>query len=94
MNSALFAFPSDLADEGPGAVLDAAADRAGVDGLVLAAAYHAARDLYPHNPRGRVRALEPGVVHLPARAGALGRTPPPARRELPRGARGSAPPRL
>ena len=64
MNSALFAFPSDLADEGPGAVLDAAADRAGVDGLVLAAAYHAARDLYPHNPRGRVRALEPGVVHF------------------------------
>ena len=90
MNSALFAFPSDLADEGPAGVLDAAADRAGVDGLVLAAAYHAARDLYPHNPRGRVRALEPGVVHFrPEPARWAGRRLP-ARRELARGTRGSA----
>jgi hypothetical protein len=62
MKTALFAFPSDLEDEGIQVVVERASHRAGVDGLVLAAAYHAARDLFPHNPRGRVRFLEPGVV--------------------------------
>ena len=93
MNSGALRVPSELADEGPGAVLDAAADRAGVDGLVLApAAYHAARDLYPHNPRGRVRARGGGP--LGARAGALaGRHLQPAAGPCV-GPRGSAAPRL
>jgi hypothetical protein len=64
MKTAVFAFPGDLEDEGDDRVLERLRERAGVDGLVLAAAYHAARDLLPHNPRGRVRFLEPGVVHF------------------------------
>ncbi len=43
----LYAFPSDLVDEGPAQVARAAADL-GADALVLALAYHQARDLVPH----------------------------------------------
>ena len=82
MKTALFAFPSDLEHEGVAAVLERAERRAGVGGLVLAAAYHAARDLFPHDPRGRVRFLEPGVVlfhpHAPRWSGARLRPRPAA----------------
>ena len=42
--------------------------------MALAAAYHDARDLFPHNPAGRVRFLEAGTVAFkpdPARWGGL-----------------------
>lgn len=53
----LYAFPSDLADEGTGAVVRACM-ALGTDTLVLALAYHQARDVVPHagdKPRLRYR---------------------------------------
>lgn len=62
MTTSLFVFPTDMAGEGLDRVLERAAAGAGVDTVALAAAYHDARDLFPHNPGGRVRFLEPGTV--------------------------------
>ena len=58
----MFAFATDLADEGPAVVLDNIQHRAGVDELTLAVAYHDARDIFPHNPVSKVRYLEGGSV--------------------------------
>ncbi len=46
------------------AVLDDLQDRAGVDGVTLAAAYHAARDVFPHARGRRIRFLRGGEVHF------------------------------
>ena len=43
-------------------MLDNVAGRAGLGGVTLAAAYHHGRDIFPHNPRRRVRFLEGGAV--------------------------------
>jgi hypothetical protein len=59
VRTSLFAFAADLAGEGPETVLANVRERAGVDDLTLAAAYHAARDLTPHDPKGRLR-FQPG----------------------------------
>ena len=64
MRTSLFAFVSDLLEEGTDAVVRNVRDRAAVGGLTVAAAYHAARDVVPHSPRGLVRFLEPGVVYF------------------------------
>ena len=58
----MFAFATDLADEGLAVVLDNVQHRAGVGELTLAVAYHAARDVFPHNPVTKVRYLEGGTV--------------------------------
>ena len=58
----MFAFAVDIVDEGPDAVVAAAADRAGVNGVSMAAAYHHARDILPHNPRRRLFFHEGGTV--------------------------------
>ncbi len=58
----MFAFASDLVDEGMSAVLDNLADRAGVTGITMAAAYHHGRDIFPHNPHRKVHFLEGGTV--------------------------------
>lgn len=58
----MFAFATDLADEGTGVVLDNVQHRAGVDEVTLAVAYHDARDIFPHNPSRKVRYLEGGAV--------------------------------
>lgn len=44
-------------------MLERVSERAGLDALTLAVTYHAARDLFPHNPRHRVRILEPGAAY-------------------------------
>jgi hypothetical protein len=62
MDTSMLAFATDLYDEGLETVLDNLQKRAGVDGLTLAVAYHAARDLFPHNPVHKVRYLEGGAV--------------------------------
>jgi hypothetical protein len=54
----LFAFASDLVDEGMATVLDNVAGRAGVGGVTLAAAYHQGRDIFPHNPARKVHFLD------------------------------------
>ena len=58
----MFAFASDLRDEGMETVLDNVAERAGVGGVTLAAAYHHGRDIFPHNPARKVHFLEGGTV--------------------------------
>ena len=70
----MFAFATDLVDEGMETVLDNVAGRAGLDGVTLAAAYHHGRDIFPHNPRRKVHFLEGGAVFFrpdPRRYGAL-----------------------
>jgi hypothetical protein len=62
MQTSMFAFATDLHDEGLHTVLDNVQHRAGVDGLTMAVAYHDARDLFPHNPVHKVRYLEGGAV--------------------------------
>lgn len=58
----MLAFATDLYDEGFQTVLGNVQERAGVDGLTMAVAYHGARDLFPHNPVHKVRYLEGGAV--------------------------------
>jgi len=65
METSMLAFATDLRDEGTGRVLDNVQNRAGVDGLTMAVAYHDARDLFPHNPICKVRYLEGGTVFFP-----------------------------
>jgi hypothetical protein len=65
MESSMLAFATDLRDEGVDTVLDNVGDRAGVDGLTMAVAYHDARDIFPHNPVRKVRYLEGGAVFFP-----------------------------
>jgi hypothetical protein len=62
METSMLAFATDLYDEGLDTVLGNVQERAGVDGLTMAVAYHDARDLFPHNPVHKVRYLEGGVV--------------------------------
>jgi hypothetical protein len=62
METSMLAFASDLCDEGFGTVLGNVQERAGVDGLTMAVAYHDARDIFPHNPVRKVRYLEGGAV--------------------------------
>ena len=50
MKTALMVFASDLIDEGFEAVADVARDRGGFEAIELAAIYHHARDVHPHNP--------------------------------------------
>jgi hypothetical protein len=64
LDTSIFAFPTDLQDEGTGAVLDNVQHRAGLGGVTLATVYHEARDLFPHNPLRKVRFLEGGVAYF------------------------------
>lgn len=61
----MFAFASDLADEGFDSVLGNLQERAGVDDITFGAVYHAGRDVFPHNPRRKVRFLDPGAFFHP-----------------------------
>lgn len=58
----MLTFATDLHDEGLEVVLGNVRDRAGVNGVTMAVAYHDARDVFPHNPLHKVRYLEGGAV--------------------------------
>ena len=60
----MFAFATDIHGEGRDTVLDNLQHRAGVDAITLAAVYHDARDVFPHNPLRRVRFMEPGAAYF------------------------------
>ena len=62
MDTSMLAFATDLQDEGLDTVLGNVKERAGLGGLTLAASYHDARDIFPHNPVSKVRYLEGGAV--------------------------------
>jgi hypothetical protein len=62
METSLLTFATDLVDEGIETVLTNVQERAGAHEVTLAAAYHSARDIFPHNPVRKVRYLEGGTV--------------------------------
>jgi hypothetical protein len=62
MKASLCCFELDIVHEGVDTVVRNAADRAGVDGLTLAVAYHHGRDVFPHNPSGRALFLDGDTV--------------------------------
>jgi hypothetical protein len=62
VQTSIFAFATDIRDEGIDVVLDNVQHRAGLGGITVAAAYHEGRDIFPHNPAGKVRFLESGAI--------------------------------
>ncbi|NKE66339.1 hypothetical protein RAMLITH_10950 [Ramlibacter sp. RBP-2] len=54
MDATIFVFGTDLLHEGWDTVLANVQERAGAGGIALAATYHDARDVFPHNPRFHV----------------------------------------
>lgn len=75
-----FCFLDDLSDAGVGATLDRIAARSGVSDVTVAAAYHSARDVFPHRRNGRVKFLPPGVVYFRPDESRYGRVRPRAHR--------------
>src|SRR5215831_12257388 len=65
MQTSIFAFATDLEDEGVETVLDNVQRRGGLGGITIAAAYHEGRDVFPHNPVRKVRFLESGALFFP-----------------------------
>lgn len=62
MRTSMFAFATDAHDEGVDVVLGRLSERAGVEGMTVAAVYHHGRDIFPHNPLRKVRFLEGGTA--------------------------------
>ncbi|MCI0476794.1 MAG: hypothetical protein L0Y55_11145, partial [Anaerolineales bacterium] len=58
IGNSIWVYPWDLFDNGLERALDEIAG-AGLDSISVAATYHAARLLLPHNPRRKVLTLEP-----------------------------------
>ena len=65
LKTSAFAFASDLAGEGVETVLGNLKERAGLGGITTAFTYHAARDVFPHNPARRVVTLDRGEFFFP-----------------------------
>jgi len=63
VTSSAFLFAHDLRDETIPVVLDRLR-QAGLEGAVMAAAYHHSRDVFPHNPLRQVAYLEGGTVYF------------------------------
>jgi hypothetical protein len=68
-----YLFAQDLHDEGIDPVLDRL-QGAGLNGAIMAAAYHHARDVFPHNPQHKVIYLEGGAVFFHPDPGRYGGT--------------------
>ncbi|MHB8590045.1 MAG: hypothetical protein ACYDA0_14540 [Candidatus Dormibacteraceae bacterium] len=69
-----FTYAVDVLDEGAEAVVANLRERAGLTGVAVAASYHAARDLLPHNPRRVIAYQESGVVYFPPDVSLYGHT--------------------
>jgi len=77
LDTSIYCFATDFADEGVEAVLDNIQHRGGLGGVTFAAAYHEGRDVFPHNPVHKVRFLEGGAVFFEPRALRETRLQPP-----------------
>jgi hypothetical protein len=64
MKASTFLFATDLVDEGIDVVLDRL-QRAQLNGLSMACNYHHSRDVFPHNPKHRIRYMQGGVFFRP-----------------------------
>jgi hypothetical protein len=76
LDTSAFAFASDLADEGVEQVLANIQERAGLGGITPAFSYHALRDVFPHNPRRKVRLVPRGALYFPPDLSLYGRIQP------------------
>jgi hypothetical protein len=76
LETSAFAFASDLADEGVDTVLANIQERAGLGGITPAFSYHALRDVFPHNPRRKVRLQPRGALYFPPDLSLYGRIRP------------------
>jgi hypothetical protein len=68
VDSSVYCLPADLLGEGAAQVATQLRDRAGgpgipSPGLTVAAAYHASRDILPHNPVYRIASIAPGAFY-------------------------------
>jgi hypothetical protein len=61
MRTSIFAFATDLHDEGVEEVADRV-HQGGLQGITVASSYHHGRDVFPHNPARKVHFLEGGAV--------------------------------
>jgi len=77
VDTSIYCFATDLADEGVEAVLDNVQHRGALGGVTFAAAYHEGRDVFPHNPVHKIRFLEGGAVFFEPRALRSTRLQPP-----------------
>jgi hypothetical protein len=64
METSIFAFATDLRDEGIEVVLDNVERRAGLRGISPAFVYHAARDVLPHNPARKLQYFDAGAAYF------------------------------
>lgn len=65
MQTSAFVSGFDVAGEGAAAVLDNLQGRGGLSAAMLSVSYHDGRDIFPHNPLGVLRFLEPGALYFP-----------------------------
>ena len=65
MRGSVILFATDLVDEGFETVVDRIRDLAGADAVTMACNYHHSRDVFPHNPRRKVRFMRGGVFFRP-----------------------------
>jgi hypothetical protein len=77
VETSIYCFATDFADEGVDVVLDNVQHRGGLGGVTFAAAYHDGRDVFPHNPVHKIRFLEGGAVFFEPRALRKTRLQPP-----------------
>lgn len=75
MRNLIYAYAWDLAEEGTAEVL-ARIRGAGLDGIALAASYHAGKFLRPHAPQHKVYFPEDGTVYFQPDPGRYGRLKP------------------
>ncbi|MGH3728309.1 MAG: hypothetical protein ACRDTU_06105 [Micromonosporaceae bacterium] len=67
MDTSMFAFTTDFSDQGTEVALDHILDQGQVTGVTVAAAYHTARDLFPHATSRKLRYLTGGVCYFQPR---------------------------
>jgi hypothetical protein len=67
VDTAIFTFPTDFAGETVATVLSHIRDEADVRGVTLAANYHAARDIFSHNPKFKVHVSHGGSLFFDAK---------------------------
>ena len=78
----MWMYPWDAQDEGVEPVLSAIQDRAGIDGVGLAVAYHSGMFLLPHNPRRKLYFPQPSIYVEPDQARFRGLTIQPQVNDL------------
>jgi hypothetical protein len=64
LRSSFYASGYDIWGEGASQVVSNITGRGGASGVTLSVSYHDGRDIFPHNPKSKLRYLEPGAVYF------------------------------